>query len=222
MTAFIGYDTPVRSESRPYTTLLDATAMSVEVNWGRIIRWCEQHAPTTASRVLPPSGQRAVHAAEAATGQIWPEQLHEWFALHDGGFDSQPESIVLPSNEPISVALAVRTHDELVELWQDNTDDLGGTEALMALSAGTETETFLPAFIPIGSDGAGDHLAVDTRGGDRSGCVVEFCKEGGATIRWDSIADMLDCTATALEQGVNCEGWVPAIEDGLLRWDYQP
>ncbi|MDV6278363.1 IS6 family transposase [Rhodococcus erythropolis] len=25
MTAFIGYDTPVRSESRPYTTLLDAT-----------------------------------------------------------------------------------------------------------------------------------------------------------------------------------------------------
>jgi cell wall assembly regulator SMI1 len=196
--------------------------MSVESNWVRILRWCEQHAPTTASRLLPPSGQQAVRAAEAATGQVWPAQLHEWFALHDGGFDSQPESIVLPNNEPISVALAVRTRAELLELFQDNTDDIGGTEALMTQAAGTEVETFLPAFIPIGSDGAGDYLAIDTRGGERSGCVIEFYKEGVAAFRCDSIEDMLDRAASALEQGTHCWGWVPVIEDGVLRWDFQP
>lgn len=196
--------------------------MSVESNWVRIIRWCEQHAPTTASRLRPPPGRQAVHAAEAATDRLWPAQLHAWFALHDGAFDSQPEALVLPRNEPISVALAVRTRDELVEIWRDNTDDLGGTETLMAQPAGTEIETFLPAFIPIGSDGAGDYLAVDTRGGDRAGCIVEFSKYGGTALCWDSIADMLESTATALEQQVPCQGWMPVVENGLLRWDYRP
>ncbi|PTR39024.1 hypothetical protein C8K38_11672 [Rhodococcus sp. OK611] len=100
------------------------------------------------------------------------------------------------------------------------TDDLGGTEALMAEPAGSETETYLPAFIPIGDTGRGDYLAVDTRGGDRSGCVVEFFNEGGATFRWDSIEAMLDCTASALEQGTGCGGWVPLVEDGVLLWDF--
>lgn len=30
---------------------------------------------------------------------------------------------------------------------------------------------------------------------------------------------MLNCTATALEQGVDCDGWVPIVEDGDLNWD---
>ena len=193
--------------------------MTVESNWSRIIRWCERYAPTTATRLRPPAGTPTVQAAQAATGRIWPAQLHEWFALHDGGFGSRPEPIVLPSNAPISVAHTVKTHRDMVELWQDYADDLGGTDALMAEPAGTETETYLPVFIPIGDTGRGDYLAVDTRGGDRSGCVIEFFNEGGATLRWDSIEAMLDCTASALEQGTNCQGWVPVIEDGLLRWD---
>ncbi|MGW6376144.1 SMI1/KNR4 family protein [Rhodococcus sp. NPDC055112] len=195
-------------------------AMSVEANWARIIRWCEQNAPPTPTRLLPPAYLRAVRAAESAMGQTWPEQLHRWFALHDGGYRDYPVPLVLPSNEPLSVADAVETHDRLTRLWADYADDLGGVEPLMAEAAGSEIETYLPAFIPIGDTGRGDYLAVDTRGGDRSGCVVEFFNEGGATFRWDSIEAMLDCTASALEQGTDCAGWVAVVEDGVLRWDF--
>ncbi|WP_458683638.1 SMI1/KNR4 family protein [Prescottella equi] len=193
--------------------------MSVSSNWARIIRWCEQHAPVTPTRLLPSAAPGAVRDAEAATGQEWPEQLHEWCTLHDGGFPEIPIAVVLPSNEPIAAARAAALQSELTRLWQDWTDELGGTDALMAEPAGSETETYLPAFIPIADTGAGDYLAVDTRSGDLRGCVVEFFNEGGATRRWDSIEAMLDCTATALEEGTNCAGWVPVIEDGLLRWD---
>ena len=195
--------------------------MSVGSNWARIIRWCEQHAPTTTTRLLPPADPQAVLAAEAATGQTWPGELHEWFALHNGGHPNPPSPWVLPTNQPISVAWAVELHDEMVRSSQDNTDDLGGTDVLMAEPAGTRVETYLPAFIPIGEDGAGDYLAVDTRGGDRSGCVIVFYKDGGADFQWDSIEAMLDCTASALEQGTDCAGWVPVIEDGEIGWDYR-
>ena len=202
------------------TSASNFRAMSVEANWARIIKWCEQHAPTTPTRLLPPADLEAVRAAESATDQTWPEQLHQWFALHDGGYREYPVPLVLPSNEPLSVADAAETHVRLTRLWEDYADDLSGIEALMAEPAGGEIETYLPAFIPIGDTGRGDYLAVDTRGGDRSGCVVEFFNEGGATFRWDSIEAMLDCTASALEQGTDCAGWVAVIEDGVLRWDF--
>lgn len=194
--------------------------MSVEANWARIIKWCEQHAPTTPTRLLPPAELEVVRVAETATGQTWPEQLRRWFALHDGGFTEYPVPLVVPSNEPLSVARTVQIHELLAREWQDMTDDLGGTVALMAEPAGSEIETYLPAFIPIGDTGRGDYLAVDTRGGGRSGCVVEFFNEGGTTLRWDSIEAMLDCTASALEQGTDCAGWVPLVEDGVLSWDF--
>lgn len=196
------------------------SVMSVSSNWARIIRWCELHAPVTPTRLLPPAAPDVVRGAEAATGQEWPEQLREWFTLHDGGFPEIPIAVVLPSNEPIAVARAATLQGELTRLWQDWTDELGGTDALMAEPAGSQTETFLPAFIPIGDTGAGDYLAVDTRNGDLHGCVVEFFPEGGTIHRWDSIDAMLDCTATALEQGTNCAEWVPIIENDLLRWDF--
>ncbi|MFE3291667.1 SMI1/KNR4 family protein [Rhodococcus sp. NPDC059234] len=194
--------------------------MSVEANWARIIRWCEQHAPKTPTRLLPPADLGAVRSAEAATAETWPEQLFQWFALHDGGYREYPIPLVLPSNEPLSVADAVETRHRLTRSWEDEAEDLGGTEALMAEPAGSETEIYLPAFIPIGDTGAGDYLAVDTRGGDRSGCVIEFFNEGGATFRWASIEAMLDCTASALEHGTDCVGWVALVEDGVLRWDF--
>jgi hypothetical protein len=99
------------------------------------------------------------------------------------------------------------------------TDDLGGTEMLMAAPAGVEAGTYLPAYIPIGEDGAGDYLVVDTRSGDRRDCVVDFFREGVETLMWDSIEAMLDCMATALEQGTKCAGWTPLVVDGCLRWD---
>lgn len=184
------------------------------------MRWCEEHAPVTPTRLLPAADTETIRAAEQATGQTWPEQLREWFSLHDGDRPEFPYAAVLPGNGLISAAQLVTVHDEMTRLWQDLTDELGGTDALMAEPVGSETPTYLPAFIPIGEDGAGDYLVVDTRGGDLHGCVVEFCNEAGAILRWDSIDTMLDCTATALEQGTNCGGWLPIIEDHLLRWDF--
>lgn len=194
--------------------------VTVSANWFRIMRWCEQHAPVTPTRLLPAASTETIRAAEHATGRQWPEQLHEWFSLHDGSYSEMPIAVVLPSNEPISTAHAVTHHDELTRLWQDWTEELGGTEALTAEPAGTEVENYLPAFIPIGSSGTGDLLVVDTRAGDRYGCVLEWFNSGFAGLRWASIEAMLDCTATALEQGTDCSNWVPLVENGLLRWNF--
>lgn len=195
--------------------------MTVEANWARIIRWCEQHAPATAAKLLPPAKPEDIRAAETSTGRVWSEQLRQWFTLHDGSQPGDP-LFLLPRFAPISAAAAVDVHGRMTELWQGMTDDLGGSAMLMAAPAGEEAGTYLPAYVPIGEDGAGDYLVIDTRSGDRQGCVVDFFGEGVETLQWASIEVMLDSTATALEQGTDCEGWVPVVEHGLLRWDFRP
>ena len=193
--------------------------MTVESNWARIIRWCEQNAPTTATRMLPAADPQTVRDAESVTGQVWPEQLHQWFALHGGSHLDRPIALIIPGYAAVSAPAAAGIHGEMSLLWQGMTDDLGGTEALMAAPAGEETGTYLPAYIPIGEDGAGDYLVVDTRSGDHHGCVIGFWGEGVETVKWDSIDAMVDSIATALEQDTDCGGWIPTVENGALHWD---
>jgi cell wall assembly regulator SMI1 len=197
--------------------------MSIESNWQRVLTWCAQHAPVTATRLLPPADPHAVRDAETATGRVWPEQLRQWFALHDGSHQDRPVAQVLPGFIPCSVSETAATHTRMVKLWQEDTDEFGGAEALEAEQAGKTSYTYLPAYIPIAHDGSSDYLVVDTRPGPLSGCVLAFAAENTDQEgpKWASLEEMLEETADALENDGSAAGWTPIAEDGELDWDVE-
>ncbi|WP_187774206.1 SMI1/KNR4 family protein [Lolliginicoccus suaedae] len=194
--------------------------MSIEWNWQRVLTWCAHHAPVTASRIRPPADPQEVRDAETATGRPWPEQLRQWFALHDGSPQDRPVAQVLPGFIPCSASEAATTNAEMVEIWQENTDELGGAEAL---EAGQTSYTYLPAYIPIAHDGGRGYLLVDTRPGPLSGCVLEFTGEDADQFgpQWRSIDEMLGEIADALEHGGNVAEWTPRAGGGELDWEIE-
>ena len=111
-----------------------------------------------------------------------------------------------------------RTHSTVAGLDRRNRRDRG-IEGRARRHTGTET--YLPAFIPIGDTCAGDYLAVDTRSGDRHGCVVEFFGEGCVSDRWDSIDPMLDLhLRRRSNKARTARDGSRSSEDGHLHWDF--
>jgi hypothetical protein len=64
-------------------------------------------------------------------------------------------------------------------------------------------------------------LFVDTRPGEKFGCVTGFMREDADTYGpiWESVEAMLDDVADALEQSRPSGGWQPTVEDNALTWE---
>jgi len=77
-------------------------------------------------------------------------------------------------------------------------------------------------WVPITSDGAGNHIVVDHRPDEAPGSVFLADLQNGPMRHrgWPSLTDMIDSLCVALEQNALVDGHSAKItEDGGLAWE---
>lgn len=199
--------------------------MTLTDAWLAFMEVLRDRAPVTAAAVRPPRTRSDRETAERVTNP-WPEDLREFFALHDGqpfrSDDNQFVGEALPGVELLSLDHVVSTHRRCRE--QLHPIDYLGPDwpiTVRAQHAGETAEMFLPTYIPFAEDGAGDFLYVDTRGGLHHGCIryfaAEAADEGGSL--FGSLADYVDSVRRSIESGSEHSYLMPTVTDGVLVWD---
>lgn len=192
-------------------------------SWARIVGWCEQHAPEVVRTLRPPAGEEALAAAEAATGCEWPEDLRQWYRLHDGCRE-YPYSLLLAPWMPLPLEGIVQEARRLAALqadldrmpWADpHAVERSGREPAGVVAAG-----FLSTSVPVAVDLQEGTLFVDTRPGRWSGCVTE--REGADGRRWDSVTEMLGEIADVLEGGGTSGHLRATTVSRWLEWEHVP
>ncbi|WP_433604840.1 SMI1/KNR4 family protein [Prescottella agglutinans] len=193
--------------------------------WRAYISVLRDVAPVTAAAVRPPRGLLDRQEAEETTTP-WSAELREFYSLHDGMGDvpsTQHSSVgtVLPDLELLGLDALVATHISCREP-RHRIDDLGPDwpETIDRQVAGEVAHRFLDPYVPFAQYGTGDFLYVDTRFGDRHGCVRAFgwevADESGPLFA--SLADYIDSVRHSVEAGTEHSYLTPTVEDGALVW----
>lgn len=155
----------------------------------------------------------------------WPDELREFFSLHDGQdawLGERLAGTLLLDMELLSLDGMQFERSSWLESPHE-IDDLGDEwpAAIAAQQAGETAHLFLPIYVPIAKDGAGGLCYIDTRSGPKQGCVrffsAEAADEGGPA--YDSLADYLDALRSSVESETEFDGLVPTFDDGALVWD---
>lgn len=199
--------------------------MTLTDAWLRYMQVLHQKAPITAGAMRPPRTLSEREDAERATAP-WTAEIREFFSLHDGqkrptGGEAFVGS-VFPGFEMLCLDEVVTEHRYLLEHLHD-TEDLGDEWGSMARRqpAGEVAHMFVAEYIPFAVHGCGDLLCIDTRGGQRQGCVREFGSEGAdeSDPESASLTDYVDSVRISVESGTEHSGLVPTIDGGALVWD---
>ncbi|MBG0829325.1 SMI1/KNR4 family protein [Planomonospora sp. ID67723] len=197
-----GTGTPVVREVDPGVT------RAVNRQWARIERWLRANAPSSHRTLAPPARARTIAIAEAQMGLRFPDDLRASLLRHNG---SVPVGKVwgfgFLMNENMSVRAIRDTWRGLCEIDAEDVTD-------------PRSEWWDGRMIPIGADGLGNHLVVDSARRD----VGESDHEGNLDFRPGDVPirsyhALLKLTADALERGGSIGYWRPVVVDGELEWE---
>ncbi|MBY6438395.1 SMI1/KNR4 family protein [Rhodococcus kroppenstedtii] len=197
--------------------------MTLTESWNAYMEVLRRRAPMTAAVVRPPRDRQTRMNVERATTP-WPDELHEFFSLHDGQLMPTGASVyvgtVLPDRLLFGLDEVAREHRRQLEnpfpIY-----DLGEDwpARIETQAAGESAHMFLPEYVPFGADGSFSLDYVDTRRGPHHGCVRFFggggADEGGP--EYDSLADYVESLLVSVDTGV-AHVLVPTFENDALVW----
>ncbi|AWS41912.1 SMI1/KNR4 family protein [Streptosporangium sp. 'caverna'] len=182
---------------------------AVNRQWRRIETWLKANAPKTHLTLGGPGRARTIAVAEAQMGLRFPDDLRASLLRHDGAVSSKDAwAFGFLDNESQGVRGIRDTWRGLCEAeGEDGSDD-------------PRSESWDGRMIPIGADGSGNHLVIDSVVGD----VGDTDNEGTMSftpgeIRIGSYYELLKATANALETGGFIGYWKPGAVDGELEWN---
>ncbi|KHL18596.1 cell wall assembly regulator SMI1 [Mumia flava] len=195
----------------------------VRTLWGEILEILHRRAELTAGTLREPRPGE-IERAEAQLSLTFPEELREWWSLHDGQRRTEGErptpGSVLPTFDLVSPTEAAAKAVMMRQIWDDLLRDADVPNTPLPV-AGVPAHQWIHHFVPIGDDRGGEDLVVDLRGGPDHGCLMSFdkveCDYFG--VQWPSIEHLLSDVLEVLRTGGSLRGWVPSFEDGALRWD---
>ncbi|MEU1388424.1 MULTISPECIES: SMI1/KNR4 family protein [unclassified Nonomuraea] len=180
---------------------------AVNRQWRRIETWLKANAPKSYRTLGAPGRARTIAVAEAQTGLSFPDDLRASLLRHNGSVNTEgtwPFGFLGNVNATIR---QIRDHwRTLCEI--DDTDD----------SDDPRTEWWDGRMIPVGYDGMGNSLVIDSVRRD----VGETDHEGSMSftpggIRIRSYHALLKATADALETGGTVGYWKPEAVIGELE-----
>ncbi|SDT31989.1 Cell wall assembly regulator SMI1 [Actinoplanes derwentensis] len=182
-----------------------ATTIRVNAAWKRIEMWLAANTPETLASLGPPATPEKIDELQRRMSVEFPPDLTVSLLRHDGAHRFSLPPFFHPSSL-----------EGIFQDWQTSCQVLAGADTTWA------EVWWHPRFVPFAADGAGGSLLTDQRPGGH-GRVGEFDAESGTRFeRWpDSVADLLDQTAAALETGEPFAGaYRPRIdEDKILDWE---
>ncbi|TKK80796.1 hypothetical protein FDA94_35205 [Herbidospora galbida] len=176
------------------------TTRQVNRQWRRIEAWLKENAPASHDGLNGPADPRKIAKAEAVMGLRFPDELKASLLRHDGGL-----GVMLNHLVPVG---------RIEEIWR-GLCDLEDQDV-----AGPRDDWWDGRMIPIGEDGMGNHLIVDSVVRD----VGDMDHEGSMTfeaggVRIGSHLELLEKIADALEQNRPPGWWQPQVVDGVLDWE---
>ncbi|MEU7891628.1 SMI1/KNR4 family protein [Nonomuraea sp. NPDC049152] len=174
---------------------------AVDRQWRRIERWLSVNAPTSHRELGSPGRAGTIAVAESQMGLRFPDDLRASLLRHNGGFP-------LPGHETEDIRGIRDTWRYLCE-----GDDFDA-------AAGPRVEAWDGRMIPLGPDGSGGYLVLDSVKGDL-GTTVEASPMHFTGEPWArSFHALLRAIADALESGEPVDGERPAVISGELVWEY--
>jgi cell wall assembly regulator SMI1 len=190
--------------------------------WNAIHAFVTRHCPAEVTRFCPPAGEHHLRTAESALGVPLPADLAAWWRRCDGMEGNA--RLFPPLYIPYSVTEAMRSRDSWLRLSERLAGHTAGPHdpPVDGDQAGSPSYgRWLPQWLPIAFDGAGDELFVDLRPGPSRGCVGEFSHEAWqfTAPAWDSVGAMLDAIAGALRDDTHVRGMRIWADDEGISWD---
>ncbi|SNR89438.1 SMI1 / KNR4 family (SUKH-1) [Streptosporangium subroseum] len=182
---------------------------AVNRQWRRIETWLKTNAPKTRLTLGRPGKARTIAVAEAQMGLRFPDDLRASLLRHDGAVSVEDTwAFGFLDSENQGVRGIRDTWRGLCEAdGEERSDD-------------PRSDSWDGRMIPIGADGSGNHLVIDSVVGD----VGDTDNEGTMSftpgeIRIGSYYELLKATANALETGGFIGYWKPEVVDGELEWN---
>ncbi|MEU4719731.1 SMI1/KNR4 family protein [Nonomuraea dietziae] len=173
---------------------------AVERQWRRIEGWLAVNAPESHRKLGRPGRAGTIAVAESQMGLRFPDDLRASLLRHDGGLS-------LPGHDASTIR---EIRDTWRYLCQDDHDNGGDPRE----------ELWDGQMIPVGPDGSGGYLVVDSERGDLGETLeagpMYFTGEPWAR----SFHALLKATADALESGEPVDDLRPTVISGELVWEY--
>jgi cell wall assembly regulator SMI1 len=169
--------------------------------WHTLRAWWEAGAADGLDALRAPASAEAVDAAQRVMGVELPADYRAWLLAHDGAEHG------LFSEEVLSIAGVVSTWRLFGELFADDHD------ASVEADPGVRPVWWHSKWIPITSDGAGNHLCLDLEPapGGVAGQLVRFWHDSGERmIEAPNLAAWFDLVHERLVSGE----WVVTERDG--------
>ncbi|WP_449065183.1 SMI1/KNR4 family protein [Planomonospora algeriensis] len=187
------------------------TVRAVNRQWARIERWLKANAPETYRTLAGPARARTIAVAEAQMGLRFPDDLKASLLRHNGA-RSSGRAWGFPFF--LYRIADVRT---IRDTWRSLCAIDGEDEA-----GDPRTAWWDGRMIPIGADGLGNHLVIDSVRRD----VGESDHEGSlgfapGDVPIRSHHALLRMTADALESGGPIGYWRPVVVEGELSWEVE-
>jgi len=194
--------------------------------WEELTSWLATNAPRMVEQVQPPVGPARIAAAEEELGFALSAELVEWWQLHDGGGIS---CYFVPGYELLGVegALAARQSQLDVDFEEEVNAMARQRLGLRDDEAGGPARFYPREFVPIGSDGFGNHLVADLRPGPDYGVLRDHDHEDRGVVQPPSctgLSDLLTKVISSLRTGQPIElgdrpPRRPRVVDGFVQWD---
>ncbi len=179
--------------------------------WPRLERALAAHAPAVLADLAPGADAAALADLATQTGLTLPESLRAYYAAHDGQRGDAPGLFF--GLYALSAEAAGTEWANWTSLLRDD-PSLNETIAVTAQPEGAVEAVYAhPGWLPIASDGAGNHLAVDLAPGPQgtAGQVISFgTDEPVRRVLAPSVRHLVAWMAQALETGT-----VTATDDGF-------
>jgi cell wall assembly regulator SMI1 len=178
---------------------------SVQAAWARIDAWLQTHAPVSFALLAPPAAAGAIASAQAEMGMLFPVDLLESLACHDG---VTAWCNILPGQPPLPVA-------DMVKLWRsrvridEEDDELFGDDELW----------WHRQWIPwAASDSDAD--VIDMRPGPNQARLGKAPHADTAHFHdgWPSLVSYLSEVADALESGREVRDWTAYLTPQRELW----
>jgi cell wall assembly regulator SMI1 len=194
----------------------------MQATWTRIEDWLKRNAPETLRALRPGAARTAIAKAEKALGVTLPDDVRELYRIHDG--QSPDTSGLFDDWEFLSLARVIKEW----RMWKGLSDG-GEFKGKKSKSSGeTRKDWWNLAWIPLTSNGAGDHHCLDLAPGPKGtrGQIIQFFHDDDKRSvvakslgEWlEAFAGELDVETQVISQGVDGAIGTPTMDEliGLI------
>ena len=182
--------------------------------WQRIAAWCERYAPELLAGLNPGATDTEIADAEAHLGVTFPDDLREFYRLHDG--QSETGYSPLPAGDWLSLSRVCGEWD----VWQDLQREGHFDNAEGVPDTGVRPDWWNAGWVPLTHDGGGNHYCADFAPTEEgvTGQIIEFWHdEGSRDVVAPSLTAWLSDVADGLESGALV--YSPETYGGIVERD---